>query len=309
MVMNPNFRNEEIEVTPAMIGWAEIKESHRQKTVLYAQAIGIENIPVGDSVQECLKLNYEGNYGYLPRNRIDNYEFKGIHHFIGVVFEFVVEHVDLESHIFVANRIQALDILKKKFWKTAKVGDNYRAFVRGLGPFNMYLVLDGVSVNMHRDEYSYSYVEDLREEVEIGDTLDVKITRLVKPGQKYMKKLLDGGEVEAIAGEDGYVEVSHRILLPDPWKNITNYQEKASYLGTITKVHHDHGIFIDLEPGLTVRTNFPPNSNGITLRKGEQVCIKLIEIDPKKRQMRAIVFSTRQSPEKLTRPATRRGRR
>lgn len=305
MAINPNHP-EEVEVSRDMIAWAEVKDSHKTRKVLYAQAIGIEIIPVNGNPQECLKLNYDGIYGYLPKKLIDDYDFKGIHHFLGKVFEFVVEHVDLESHLFVANRIQALEILAKKFWKAAKEGQVYNAFVRGVGPYNLYLIVDGVETTLYRDEFSHSFIEDLREEIEIGDVIDVKITKLVKAGQNYKKKT-QNGEIDAMAGEKGYLEVSHRILQEDPWKNITHYKEKATYLGTIRKVHHDHGLFIDLEPGLTVRTNFPPNSNGVMFKKGEQISIKVISIDVKNRKIKALVFTPKQSKRSNQRPVHMRG--
>jgi small subunit ribosomal protein S1 len=279
----------EHEITPEIAAWADIKESHRIQKVLYAQAIGIERIPVGNEVYECLKLNYNGIYGYLPKTLIDHYEFKGITMFLGKVFEFVVENVDHEQQIFSANRIKALEILSSRFWKNAKEGQVFTAFIRGVGPFSVYLSIEGVPTVLRRDAFSYNFVEDLREEVEIGDSIDIKITRLVKPGQSFKKT---PESQEEIAGENGFLEVSHRILQDDPWKNITHFHEKATYLGTITRVHHDHGLFIELAsaPGLTVRTNFPPYSNGAILKKGDQIRVRLLEIDVQNRKIKAITL-------------------
>ncbi|MDQ0255509.1 small subunit ribosomal protein S1 [Evansella vedderi] len=287
---------EQVQVSQDMIAWANVKDSHKTQSVLYAKAIGIEEIPLQSGrAEECLKLNYDGIYGYLPKTLIDDYEFKGLQHFLGKEFEFVVEHVDLESQMFVGNRKKALDILAKKFWKQAKVGNNYEAFVRGIDPYNVYLIVDGVPTTMYRDEYSYSFIEDLREELEIGDIIDVKITKLVKPNQKYKKNNSRGDEVQETAGENGVLEVSSRLLQKDPWTNITNYKPKSTYLGTITKVHMEHGLFIELEPGLSVRTNFPPNSNGQLFKKGQQVNVKLLEVNPKNRRIKAIVITPKKS--------------
>lgn len=290
MAVNERFANDDFEVTRAL-AWADIKESQKVKKVLYAQAIGIEEIPVNGTIQECLKLNYQGNYGYLPPDLIDEYDFRGLQGFLGKEFEFVVQHVDMEAHLFVANRKEALGILAQKFWKTAQEGDVYEAFVRGIDPFNLYLIVSGVRAKLYRDEYSYSFVEDLREEVEIGDTIRVKITKLVKPSQKFKRINRRGQEVEAVADERGYLELSSRLLEKDPWHNIVNYKERSTYLGTITKVHMEHGLFIELEPGLVVRTNFPPNSSGSLLKKGRQVNVKILEIDAKKKSIKSIVIN------------------
>lgn len=296
MALNEQVQpNDSVEVSDKMIGWADIKDSHKTKKVLYAQAVGIESIAVGKKEEECLKLNYNGNYGYLPITLIDEYEFKGLQNFLGKEFEFVVQHVDLESQMFVANRIEALKILSKNFWKNVKKGQTYEAFVRGVDPYNLYLIVDGVRTKMFRDEFSHSYVEDLREEVEIGEIIPVQIMKVAKPGKSFTKVDGKGNKKEVEAGEEGYLEVSSRVLQEDPWNNITNYKERATYLGTITKVHMEHGLFIDLEPGLTVRTNFPPNSSGQLFKKGHQVNIKLLEINAKKRFIKAIVINPKQS--------------
>lgn len=284
---------EELEVSQQMVAWADIKESHSRKRVLYAEAIGIEEIPVGNTIQQCLKLDYQGIYGYLPRSMIQKYEFRGINHLLGTTFEFVVEHLDHETQLFIANRITALDILASKFWKVAKEGQVYNAYISGLDRFNIFLLLDGVPTTMFRDEYSYMYFEDLREVLDIGESIQVQIAKLVKPGETY-KRMVNGEEKEFTAGEEGYIEVSHRILTPDPWKHITNFKEKCVYTAKITKVHPDYGIFLDLIPGLTVRCNFPSNSNGVILKKGAKVALKIMAIDVQNRQIRAVVFSPKQ---------------
>jgi small subunit ribosomal protein S1 len=297
MPLKENYGSDSVEVSKEMLAWADIKDSHKTKNVLYATAIGIESIPVGKKEEECLKLNYDGVFGYLPISLIDEYEFKGLQNFLGKEFEFVVQSVDLDNHLFVGNRIEALKVLAQKFWKSARAGDTYDAFVRGVDPFNLYLIVDGVRTKLYRDEYSYSFVEDLRTEVEIGDIIPVKILKLVKPGQKFKKPNIKGEEVDAEAGEQGYLEVSSRVLKQDPWNNIVNYRERATYLGTITKIHMEHGLFIELEgtPGLILRTNFPPNSSGQRFKKGHKVNVKLLEINVKRRLIKGIVINPKQS--------------
>lgn len=305
MAVHESFVSDDFEVKRAL-SWADIKDSHKTKKVLFAKATGIEEVPVNGSPKECLKLNYEGNYGYLPIDLIDDYEFRGLQGFLGKEFEFVVQHVDLESHLFVANRKEALAILAQRFWKTAKEGEVYEAFVRGIDPYNMYLIVSGVRAKLHRDEYSYSFIEDLREEVEIGDTIQVKIMKLVKPGQPFKRTSGRGAEVDTVADERGYLELSSKLLEKDPWDNIVNYKEKMTYLGTIKKVHMDHGLFIELDnSGLVVRTNFPPNTSGQMLRVGREVNLKIVGIDAKKRQIKGLVINPPKKPSEKN--SSRRG--
>lgn len=286
--------------------WANIKDSHRKQSVLTAIAIGIETIQAGKVSEFALKLNYNGIYGFLPMSFIDNYEFKGLQNFVGKTFEFVVSYVDLESQTFAANRIKALDILKRRFWRNAKAGEVYPAFVRGVDKFNIYLLVHGVPTKMHRNEFSYTFFDDLREEIFIGETIEVKILEINKPqnsdekaDQEKADEELTGASEEQADSTEGSILVSSKALETDPMIYITEYQEKATYLGEIYKVHIDHGIFIRLEPrGIQVRTGFPPGTSMERLKVGEKVNFKIQEINAQERRIRGIVITPRQNGRK-----------
>lgn len=274
--------------------WAEVRESKRKGTVLMAQAVGIEYLEIGSLKQECLKLDYKGIYGYLPKSFIDDYTFKGIQGFVGKHFEFVVTYVDAQEHIFAANRIIALSQLKERFWKTGKEYQKYDAFVRGVDRFNVFLLVSGVPVVMHRNEFSHTSHQDLREIVYIGDTIEVQITNIQKPkpnheieGEKPTK------EEEIIL--NGLVEVSAKALEVDPIQYITEYKEKSTYLGVIEKIHLEYGIFVKLLPrNITALAGFPPGTNTELLREGEQVNVKIQRIDAEKRHIKGLIITPRQ---------------
>ncbi|WP_047153698.1 hypothetical protein [Aneurinibacillus tyrosinisolvens] len=281
----------EIQISREARAWADIKEAAKSKKVLVATAVGLEDITIkkGEKPIECLKLDYDGIYGYLPKAFIDNYNFKGMTFFLGKEFEFIVTSFDIEAHIFIANRIEALKSLSQRFFTRAKEHEIYSAFVRGVDPYNLYLLVDGIPVTLYRTEYSHTYVEDLREEVEIGDRIDVLLKKIAKPNQSYT----EGGK-EKIAGENGYLEVSAKELKPDPWQQVVNYKEKATYIGHITRIHPDYGIFVELVPGLTIRCNFPPNCP-TTLKLGERVNVKITRIEQKERRITALIIVPRKA--------------
>lgn len=260
-------------INEEQLAWADLRESMRVNKVLYAETVGLETLVFGDKKEEMLKLNYKGVYGYLPKSRIDNYDFKGLHHFLGKEFEFVVESIDQEGQWFLANRIKALEVSAKRFWRVAKEGMVVVGFIRGIDMANLYLLVEGVPTVLNKREVSYSYIEDMRDEFEIGDTITVKILKAVPPSEE---------------NENGVLEVSARVLEKDPWHQITHFKEGSSYTGTITKVHPEHGVFLELVPGLTVRTNFPPNATPEMLQKGKKITVKLLEINHEQRRIKAI---------------------
>lgn len=288
------YLTNEIEAERAA-AWADIKESQRAGNVLTAKAIGIEYFELGELKQECLKLNYNGIYGYLPTSFIDTYEFRGIQNFVGKTFEFVVSYVSFEDQIFAANRIMALEKSAKRLWKNGKPGDIYPAFVRGVDRYHVYLLVSGVPTRMHRDEFSYVFSDDLREEIFIGETIDVKVLEINKPNPDLA---IEGDEptAEEKRAIEGNISVSKKALEVDPMSFINEYKEKSTYLGTITKIHVDHGIFISLEPrGITVRSGFPPGSNGARLQVGDEVNFKIQDINVKERRIKGLIITPNQN--------------
>ncbi|MCA1064500.1 30S ribosomal protein S1 (plasmid) [Rossellomorea sp. AcN35-11] len=282
--------NEEFKTQKQAIAWADLKESKQRNRVLYAQVIGIETKEIGNNREEVLKLDYEGFEGYLPKTLIDDYEFKGLQSFVGSMLEFVVNYVDMEAHIFGADRTKALEVLASKFWRNAKEGKSYEAFVRGVDPYNVYVLVEGVPAKMYRDDFSYTFFENLQEVVSIGDILEVQLTEIEKPSD---------------SNKEGRISVSKKALETDPWDFISHYKEKGTYLGLIQKVHMDHGLFIDLPHGIRVRTNFPPNTDHRLLQEGEKVNLKIQSIDTNKREIKGIVITPRQGAYQAKRTRTR----
>ncbi|WP_240416572.1 S1 RNA-binding domain-containing protein [Paenibacillus periandrae] len=259
---------EEEEIDGEVLAWSALRDAKNRKRVLVAKAIGLEELELLGSKMECLKLNYQGIYGYLPRNKIDNYEFRGVHNFLGKSFEFIIEELIIEkgekTGIFVANRIEALKISANIFWNTARVGQIYESFIRGIDPYHLYLLVEGVEVKLHRSEVDYSLYDDLRQVYNIGESIDVKILNFEKP---------ENGSLE------GKLEVSARILNKDPWENITNYKERMFYVGKLVRIHPTIGMFLELEPGLSMLANFPAGARGIQFKPGDEFEVKIGSID------------------------------
>ncbi len=292
--MNDYLQDLEMERATA---WADIKDSHRRGSVLIAQAIGIELKQQGEIKEECLKLDYNGIYGYLPKSFISDYEYRGIQSFIGKHFEFVVSHIDVEGEIFAADRKKALEILAQKFWRTAQEKNKFSGFVVGVDRNSIYLLVQGIPVRMGRKEYSHTYFDDLQEEVFLGESLDVVVTKIHRPNPTLEIEGETATE-EELKLINGYIEVSHKALEIDPMSYINEYQEKSTYLGVIDKINVEHGIFIKLKPrGITVRSGFPPAVDGKLLREGDEVNFKIQSIDHENRRIKGIIITPRQSKQ------------
>jgi len=284
----------------------ELRESLQRNIVLYAKAIGLEELQFGANYTQVLKLDYKGVTGYLPKQLIDNYEFRGLVHFIGKEFEFIVEDFDSEGEFFIANRIKALEVSQKKFWAEAQIGDSYNAFVSGVDQSNLYLSVDGVQTVMGRAEASYDYIPDLREYFEIGTLLPVKIMELKKPGafaadgEKETNVILesdlaDNTKDSLEAEGKGVLVVSAKALTFDPWLTVDEYKVNSMYIATVRNVHFSHGIFLSLPSGITIRTNFPTGSKLHDFTIGKEITVRIRSIDKENQRISAIIIRSRKN--------------
>ncbi|MEX3625047.1 hypothetical protein [Viridibacillus arvi] len=269
---------DQLQLTKAQ-AWADIKEAHRHKNKKYimsAQAIGLETLELGNQKQEALKLYYKGIYGYIPKSLMDDYEFRSLQSFIGGTYEFIVtEAFETEGQkLFLGDRKTALEVQAEKFWKTAKVAQEYEAFVSGVDRYNIYLMIQGVRIRMEKIDYSHEYYSDIQEVVFIGDTFNVRITEIDQENKK--------------------VEVSRKLLEMDPTDYLSEYKRGGSYLGKIVNIDIDAGVFVRLEPhGLTGLATFPASTLGEMVKVGQQVNFKVTQVLESKGHIRGIVIIPR----------------
>ncbi|MEK4487987.1 S1 RNA-binding domain-containing protein [Psychrobacillus sp. FSL H8-0484] len=271
-------KQQEIQVAQT---WADLRQANNKKAkkfILKANVVGLEDLSLGTKKEQALKMYYEGIYGYIPISKVDDYEFKSLQMFVGTQLDFIVEGVfedkEGEGKFFLGNRKEALEILAESFWRTADVGQEYEAFVSGVDKYGVYLVIEGVRTRMEREDYSYTFVKDLQEEVFIGDTLDVRITKVDKEAKR--------------------IEVSRKVLEQDPKEFLKEYKLGGFYAGTIINIDVDAGIFVRLEPrNITGRSNIPAGLGKRLLKEGEQVNFKVTDINQVNGRVNGLVIIPR----------------
>lgn len=257
-------KQQEIQVAQT---WADLRQANNKKSkkfILKANVVGLEDLELGPKKEQALKMYYNGIYGYIPISKVDDYEFKSLQMFVGSELEFIVEGVfetkGSEERFFLGNRKEALEIMAESFWKTADVGQEYEAFVSGVDKYGIYLVIDGVRTRMEREDYSHIFVKDMQEVVFIGDTMDVRITK-INPETKR-------------------IEVSRKVLEQDPKEYLKEYKLGGFYAATIVNIDIDAGIFVSLAPrNITARSNMPAGLGRRLLQEGELVNFKITDIN------------------------------
>ncbi len=250
-----------------MYATANLRDAHRFKRYITVTSIGVEDLVLGESKIECLKVYFDGIYGFIPKDKMDDYEFKSLNAFVDSEFEILVEQVisDDNNAYFIGNRKEALELQATLFWNAAKEGrirakSVHSAFVSGVDKTNLYLIVNGIRKRMPREEYSYVYHRDLREVVSRGEQIDVKII--------------------SINAEEQTVEFSRRVLEADPTEFLSEYKPGGVYAAEINNINSELGVFVSLKPhGISALAQFPSMRIGRHIKEGDKCKLKVSRVD------------------------------
>lgn len=246
--------------------WQEIYAARQNGTILQGELIGIES-PEPDKTYGIVQVGFVN--GYLPMQEAGN-EVKNINQFrslIGNKIVFKVTNLLREEEQFVASRKQALEQMQETTWKRLKKDQEVIAVVRDVRMKTVRLEIGGVTVKMPAEEYDHKFVNDLRDELKVGDHLQVKVL--------------------SVDSEKKEVKVSAKALKENIWDDIAKHlRVKGEYAGTITGIA-EFGIFINIRGNVDA---LAPHLKFDKFKKGDKVLIRLLEIQPKKQHIRAKII-------------------
>ncbi|MEB2280137.1 hypothetical protein LAV73_09025 [Lysinibacillus xylanilyticus] len=246
-----------------MYAEANLRDARRFKRFITVTSIGVEELELGGTQVECLKVYFDGIYGYIPKDKMDDYEFRSLFSFVDGEFQVNVEEVisDDNNSFFIGNRKAALEKQAEMFWDTAKVGQVHDAFVSGVDKANVYLIISGVRIRMSKEEYSYTYHRDLREVIARGEHIDVQINTLNV--------------------EDKKLKVSRRVLEADPKTFLSEYKAGGIYAAEVNNINTEvGGVFVTLKPrGISALAQFPSMRVGQHIKEGQKVQFKVSRVD------------------------------
>lgn len=245
-----------------MYAEAQLKTARQFNRFINVKSVGVEPLELAGQTIECLKVYYEGVYGYVPKDKMDDYEFRSLFSFVDVDIQVTIENIISDEHntFFIANRKEALEKQANLFWSSAKKGQTYNSFVSGVDRTNVYLIINGVRLRMSKEEYSYTYYSDLREVVAIGESFEVKIVEIDSESKKLV--------------------VSRRVLEEDPKAFLDAYKKGGTYAAEVNNIDFEHGVFVSLKPhGITALAPLPALRMGQHIEPGDIVNFKVTRMD------------------------------
>lgn len=222
----------------------------------------------------------------MPRNIGDEQRQAEFDRRVGTVIKTKVIEVDPKRRRLVMSQMlaerEARTQQREKLLEKLSVGAVLPGVVRSLRPFGAFVDLGGIDGLLHVSEIGWSQVAHPKDELSIGQKIDVQVIRIDEENQR--------------------IALSRKRVLPNPWDNLDSRYKTGSVVpATITRVV-DFGAFAQLEPGVEGLIHLSEVADITvaeplkTVRVGDEVMVKVLRVD-NKRQRIGLSIRQAMSPE------------
>ena len=254
--------------------WDSIVEAYHNKETLEAM--------VEDAVKGGIVVNI-GVRCFVPASQIGRrLSPNQLDRLVGEVIPIKIIDIDQERRKAVGSHKLADEELRRQreeeerkrreqVFASLKVGDRFKGVVKRITGYGAFVDIGVYEGLLHVSEISWARVNDPREVLKEGDTIEVVIIRL-EP-------------------ENGKVALSRRQVMPDPWQVAAQkYREgdelevpitRLARTGAFARVDEGVEAFLPLSELTSKRVKSPEE----VVRVGDVVKGRIIELDPRRRRM------------------------
>lgn len=222
----------------------------------------------------------------LPRNLNEDQRRAAMEACIGNELRLKVIEVDRRRRRLVMSQMLAEREYRAKrraeLFETLNVGDVIQGEVRNLRPFGAFVDIGGADGLLHVSEIGWSPVNHPRDELTVGDKVEVQVIRLDPAEQR--------------------IGLSRKRVLPNPWTNVDERYASGDVVQVkITRVV-DFGAFAQIEPGVEGLIHISELADITvaeplkTVSSGDEVVVKILRVEPKRQR---IGLSRRQVDESM----------
>lgn len=253
-VLIEGYQEEKVQRQEYDEGWAQIYSAKQNDLILQSEMIGVEV-----KLNKLCAVIMVGNVrGYIPQEFSGATDAHALRRLLGEPVAFKIVSYDREGETFIASRQAALEHMEGLTWKWLEPDAVITAVVRSVEPKLLTLDIGGISVELPVQQFGYGWVEDLREEVQAGDHLKVKVMELDK--------------------ENKIIKISKKAAEKSPWPDCTKrYIAGGTYKGKVSGVM-EYGIFVNLERGVDALV---PHMRFEKVKRGDIVYVRVRGVDPK----------------------------
>lgn len=275
--------------------FTDIEDSFIEGKILSGKVSGIEFIDYQNLKKEdAAIIFYDGLKIYIPISELGLFEVNEnvelIFNDLDEIFEdprrsivrgmtnakinFVITHFDKERKVAFGSRKSIKQLESQKVLKKVKKGDIIEANILGVGKNSVIAEKNCVDIIINTHEIAWGRVYNAADYAKVGDTIKVYVMDIDSD-----KKFIIG---------------SRRLATRDPYDDkivqSSYYKRHGEYLGIVRSIRK-FGIFIELEPGITVLCNYP-NWIGYEPYRGEEVLIKIKRFIVEERKINGVIIKS-----------------
>ena len=242
-------------------------------------------VPVEGKITETCKGGFRVEIlqrkAFCPISQVDINFVENPSDFVGQNLNFIITTLEQNGKNIVVSRRALLareqEESRKAFYATLKVDSIMDGQVTRTMPYGIFVRLaDGVEGMVHVSELSWSKVAKPEEEVNIADTVRVKVIGIEPDKKPGMLK----------------ISLSMKQLSDDPWNSADlQFQEGDKIRGTVTRCAN-FGAFVEVAPGIEGLVHISEMSYTKRILKpedvvsaGESVTVMVKEVDMEKRRI------------------------
>ena len=229
-----------------------------------------------------------GVRGFIPASLVDISYVEDLTQFVGKKMDLLVEEVDVENRKYILSRKAILEKEQEKVWEQLQEGSTRKGIVKKLVDFGAFIDLGGIEGLLHISEMGWGKVE--------------KSSDLLHEGQEIEVYLL------SVNKNDNKIALSLKKMKPDPWSIVDQHYKVGDVVPGKVVRESDFGAFVELEPGLDGLVHISQiawervEKVQDALAIGDQIQVKIMEIDPANKKMNLSIKETLARPERPERP-------
>ncbi len=248
----------------------------------------------GESVQGMITAENKGGLSvdmgvraFLPRSHVELHRIDDCKPYLGCHETFEIIQFDKKRGNIVVSRRKILEKEQQKerqeLIENLAPGQKHEGIVRNITSYGAFVDIGGIDGLLHVTNMAWGRVDNPSQVVSSGDRIEVVVLDW-KPEKKRLG-------------------LGRKQLLDDPWEGVEQrYKPEQIVKGTVVSLA-DFGAFVSLEPGLeglvhvselswTRRINHP----GQILKKDQEIDVKILSIDTKKRRIGLSVKQLEENP-------------
>lgn len=239
-------------------GWAQIYSARQNNLILQSELIGCEV-----KLDKLCGIVMVGSVrGFIPLEFSGVNDARALRNMVGEPVAFKIVSYDRDGDTFIASRKEAVEHMEGMTWKRLEMDTIITAVVRRVERKSLLVDIGGIQLELPVQEYSYGWIDDLRDSIDPGEHIKVKIVELDK--------------------ENKTIKISKKAVEPSPWPDCTKrYVKRGEYVGRVSGVA-EYGVFVNLEPGVDALV---PHMRFDKVKTGSRVFIRIREIDVKRQRI------------------------